>query len=124
LSHIRSSLLPYTLNHRTIHTFPTRRSSDLTHKVESNLQHKKRPVGRPKTGRKSYKTVRLLTSTVLKINALENALGIKTQDATVDQAIDRVINSLTSDERRAYNLWLEMRSEEHTSELQSRFELV
>src|SRR5699024_1307849 len=80
----------------------------ITHKVESNLQHKKRPVGRPKTGRKSYKTVRLLTSTVLKINALENALGIKTQDATVDQAIDRVINSLTSDERRAYNLWLEM----------------
>ena len=45
---------------------------------------------------------------MLKINALENALGIKTQDATVDQAVDRVINSLTNDEMRAYKLWLEM----------------
>ena len=80
----------------------------ITNKVENDIQHRKRPVGRPKTGRKSYKTVRLLTSTVLKINALENALGIKTQDATVDQAIDRVINSLTNDERRAYKLWLDM----------------
>ena len=80
----------------------------VTDRVENDLQHKKRSVGRPKTGRKSYKTVRLLTSTVLKINALENALGIKTQDATVDQAVDRVINSLTNDEMRAYKLWLEM----------------
>ena len=49
-----------------------------------------------------------MQSTVIKINALENALGIKTQDETVDQALDRVINSLTSDEKRGYELWLEM----------------
>ena len=48
------------------------------------------------------------TSTVIKINALENALGITTQDETVDQAIDRVINNLTTDEKRGYDLWLEM----------------
>lgn len=30
------------------------------------------------------------------------------QDATVDQAIERVLNSLTADEKRAYELWLEM----------------
>lgn len=68
----------------------------------------KRPVGRPKSGRKSYQTVRLQKQTVLKINALENALSISTQDETVDQAIDRVLNSLTSDEKRAYKLWLDM----------------
>lgn len=69
---------------------------------------KKRPVGRPKSGRKSYQTVRLQKQTVLKINALENALSISTQDETVDQAIDRVLNSLSSDEKRAYRLWLDM----------------
>lgn len=69
---------------------------------------KKRPVGRPKSGRKSYQTVRLQKQTVLKINALENALSIPTQDETVDQAIDRVLNSLSSDEKRAYQLWLDM----------------
>ncbi len=81
-----------------------------TQKFEKELETKgeKRRVGRPKTGRKSYQTVRLQKSTVIKINALENALGITTQDETVDQAIDRVINNLTTDERRGYNLWLDM----------------
>ena len=65
-----------------------------TQKVEKDLETKveKRRVGRPK----------------IKINALENALGITTQDETVDQAIDRVINNLTTDEKRGYDLWLEM----------------
>lgn len=78
--------------------------------VERGLKEEKpkKRRGRPKTGRKNYTTVRLMQSTVTKINALENALGIKTQDETVDQALDRVINSLTSDEKRAYELWLEM----------------
>lgn len=69
---------------------------------------KKRPVGRPKSGRKSYQTVRLQKQTVLKINALENALSVGTQDETVDQAIDQVIRSLNNDEKRAYRLWLDM----------------
>ena len=76
-------------------------------KIEQELEQK-RPVGRPKSGRKSYQTVRLLKTTATKINALENALGIPTQDETVDQAIDRVINSLTTDEKRGYDLWLDM----------------
>lgn len=83
-------------------------------KVEKELEENKqdinkiRPVGRPRTGRKSYQTVRLLKSTVLKINSLENALGIPTQDETVEQAIDEVINSLTTDEKRGYDLWFDM----------------
>ena len=83
----------------------------MTKQVEANYQRqpkKKRPVGRPKSGRKSYQTVRLQKETVLKINALENALSIKTQDETVDQAIDRVLRSLNNDEMRSYKLWLDM----------------
>lgn len=84
----------------------------MTKKVEEDYQQeqpkKKRPVGRPKSGRKSYQTVRLQKKTVLKINALENALGVPTQDATVDQAIERVLNSLNADEKRSYELWLDM----------------
>ncbi|RMX27022.1 replication-associated protein RepC (plasmid) [Limosilactobacillus reuteri] len=75
---------------------------------KSTIPTKKRPVGRPKSGRKSYQTVRLQKQTVLKINALENTLSNSTQDETVDQAIDRMLNSLSSDEKRAYRLWLEM----------------
>ena len=83
----------------------------MTKQVETEYQKqpkKKRPVGRPKSGRKSYQTVRLQKQTVLKINALENALSISTQDETVNQAIDRVLNSLNADEKRSYELWLEM----------------
>ena len=83
----------------------------MTKQVEEDYQQeqpKKKHPGRPKSGRKSYQTVRLQKRTVLKINALENALSISTQDETVDQALDRVINSMTSDERRSYELWLEM----------------
>ncbi|WP_268874808.1 hypothetical protein [[Lactobacillus] timonensis] len=35
-------------------------------------------------------------------------MSIKTQDETVDQAIDRVLRSLSTDEMRSYKLWLEM----------------
>ena len=84
---------------------------NMTKQVEEDYQQdrpkKKRP-GRPKSGRKSYQTVRLQKKTVLKINALENALSVATQDATVDQAIERVLNSLNADEKRSYELWLEM----------------
>ena len=84
---------------------------ETTKQVEEDYQQeqpKKKHPGRPKSGRKSYQTVRLQKRTVLKINALENALSVATQDATVDQAIERVLNSLNADEKRAYDLWLEM----------------
>lgn len=82
----------------------------VTNEVEQDIKEEKNKKrrGRPRTGQKKYTTVRLTQSTVTKINALENALGIKTQDETIDQALNRVINSLTSDEKRGYELWLEM----------------
>lgn len=88
---------------------PLKANQKVEQELEKNTKNfSKRPVGRPRTGRKSYQTVRLLKSTVTKVNALENALGIATQDETVDQAIDRVINGLTTDEKRGYDLWLDM----------------
>lgn len=69
---------------------------------------KKRKRGRPKSGRKSYTTIRLLKSTMVKINALENTVGAASQDEIINQAIDRAINKLSTDEKRTYQLWLEM----------------
>ena len=82
----------------------------VTDEVERDIKEEKpkKRRGRPKTGQKKYTTVRLTQDTVMKINALENALGIKTQNETIDQSLDRVINSLTSDEKRGYDLWMEM----------------
>lgn len=87
---------------------PTKMTKQVEASYQKEQPKKKRPVGRPESGRKSYQTVRLQKKTVLKINALENALGVPTQDATVDQAIERVLNSLNADEKRSYELWLEM----------------
>lgn len=60
----------------------------MTKQIENNYQQK-RP-SRPKSRRKSYQTIRL-KKTVLKINALVNTLGVPTQDAIVDQTIERVV---------------------------------
>lgn len=92
----------------------------ITNEVEHDIKEEKpkKRRGRPKTGRKNYTTVRLMQSTVIKINALENALGIKTQDETVDQALDRVINSLTSDEKRGMNYGLRCLKRRRISEMQ------
>lgn len=86
---------------------------DLT-KVESamtqqaTVEQKKKRVGRPKSGRKRYTVARLQKKTVLKINALENTLSLRNQDELVDRALDRILNSLTNDEKRAYDFWLEV----------------
>lgn len=81
-------------------------------KVEVELSQpekpKKRGVGRPHTGRKTYNVIRVQKSTVLKINALKNTLGLANQDETVDMTIDRVLNSFSDDDKRAYKFWLEM----------------
>ena len=83
----------------------------MTKQVEEDYQKeqpKKKNPGRPKSGRKSYQTVRLQKKTVLKINALENEISVYKPDANVEQAIERVLNSLNADEKRAYDRWLEM----------------
>lgn len=87
---------------------PVKASQQVESDIQQEKKHDKRPVGRPKSGRKSYKTVRLQKDTVEKINALENAFGLKTQDEAVSHAIDVVVRNMSTDERRGYELWLQM----------------
>src|SRR5699024_11484471 len=93
LPHLAASLCYYSYPaHRDLHSFPTRRSSDL-------LTH----LGCPR--------IRLLSSNPAKSTALAKH-GIIVTERLHLQLPDRPENS-------AY-----LRSEEHTSELQSRFDLV
>lgn len=87
---------------------PIKASQQVECDIQQEQKDNKRPVGRPKSGRKSYKTVRLQKETVEKINVLENAFGLKTQDEAVNHAIDLVIRNMSTDEHRGYDLWLQM----------------
>ena len=87
---------------------PVKASQQVENDIKQEKKDDKRPVGRPKSGRKSYKTVRLQKETVEKINALENAFSLKTQDEAVNHAIDLVLRNMSTDERRGYDLWLTM----------------
>lgn len=64
-----------------------------------------RPVGRPKSGRKRYQTVRVTKETAWKLNAIQNALSYPTQEALIEGALERVERSMTDDEKRLYELW-------------------
>lgn len=64
-----------------------------------------RPVGRPKTGRKQYQTIRVTKETARKLNALQNALAYPTQEALIDSALDCVERAMTEDEKRLFALW-------------------
>ena len=72
-------------------------SQQVENDIKQEKKDDKRPVGRPKSGRKSYKTVRLQKETVEKINALENAFSLKTQDEAVNHAIDLVLRNMSTD---------------------------
>ncbi|USJ87983.1 DUF5388 domain-containing protein [Lactiplantibacillus pentosus] len=87
---------------------PVKASQQVESDIKQEKKDDKRPVGRPKSGRKSYKTVRLQKETVEKINALENAFSLATQDEAVNHAIDLVLRNMSTDERRGYDLWLTM----------------
>ena len=87
---------------------PVKASQQVENDIKQEKKDDKRPVGRPKSGRKSYKTVRLQKETVEKINALENAFSLKTQDEAVNHAIALVLRNMSTDERRGYDLWLTM----------------
>lgn len=75
-----------------------------TKKKEKQLD-KPRPVGRPKSGRKRYQTVRVTKETAWKLNAIQNALSYPTQEALIEGALERMERSMTDDEKRLYELW-------------------
>lgn len=65
----------------------------------------KRPVGRPKTGTKTYQSIRVTKETAIRINAMKNTLQLMTQDDLLNDALDIVFKSLNADERRMYAIW-------------------
>ena len=67
----------------------------------------KRPVGRPKTGRKEYQTVRLTKATARELNALKQALYYKTQEDMIVKAMDMIRSTLTDDQKQLYKIWLD-----------------
>lgn len=74
-------------------------------KKKEKQPDKVRPVGRPKSGRKRYQTVRVTKETAWKLNAIQNALSYPTQEALIESALERVERSMTDDEKRLYELW-------------------
>lgn len=83
-------------------------SQQIESEYQQEKKNNKRPVGRPKSGHKSYKTDRLQKETVEKINVLENAFGLKSQDEAGNHAIGLVIRNMPTDEHHGYDLWLQM----------------
>lgn len=63
-------------------------------------------VGRPKTGKKEYGSVRLERTTADKINALKLLLHSETQDEVVNKALNNLINGLNDNERKLYDTLL------------------
>lgn len=74
-------------------------------KKKEKQPDKPRPVGRPKSGRKRYQTVRVTKETAWKLNAIQNALSYPTQEALIEGALERMERSMTDDEKRLYELW-------------------
>src|SRR5207249_11497379 len=94
-------LLPRYAPHPALHSFPTRRSSDLTYSFGFNLQI---PLSN-KAERADH----------------DRAIGAKVMATS---QIDAVAQQIALEVRNAMNQVEMNRSEEHTSELQSRFDLV
>src|SRR5699024_12328114 len=90
--------------HQDLHSFPTRRSSDLRQrKKEKQLLRKYFPISRVilRSCTRLWKEIRLPSVSWI-----------------------RLFMSLFPQRKKTSKSWLTLRSEEHTSELQSRFDLV
>src|SRR5205814_10698864 len=98
----RSCVLPFTALHRPLHSFPTRRSSDLTTTTTASLLP---PSGPPQSGPSRLWTVDVAGGKPTRIEGFEGAA-----EPTVSPDGTRI----------AFG----RRSEEHTSELQSLRHLV
>lgn len=63
-------------------------------------------VGRPKTGKKEYGSVRLERTTADKVNTLKLLFKSETQDEVVNKALNNLINGLSDNERKLYDTLL------------------
>lgn len=71
-------------------------------------------VGRPKTGRKDYGSVRLERSTASKINTLKLVLHAKKQDDVVNKALNILIDGLSDKQRKLYDTLLPLLSDSNS----------
>lgn len=62
-------------------------------------------MGRPRKN-KSYSSLRLQKQNVGKINAFQNALGYSSQDDFITDALNKVENDLTAEQRTMFNMYL------------------
>src|SRR5207248_10416018 len=95
---------PRALQHRDLHSFPTRRSSDLT-------PHTGPPGRSPRSAGRSARTGYWSRRATARANSAVEALPPKSLVRTLSFTI-------------APRIWGAVRSEEHTSELQSPYDLV
>lgn len=63
-------------------------------------------VGRPKTGKKEYGSVRLERTTADKVNTLKLLFKSETQDEVVNKALNNLIKGLNDNERKLYETLL------------------
>lgn len=68
-------------------------------------------VGRPRTGRKEYGSVRLERPTASKINTLKLVLHAKKQDDVVNKALNILIDGLNDKQRKLYDTLLPLFSD-------------
>lgn len=71
-------------------------------------------VGRPKTGRKDYGSVRLERPTASKINTLKLVLRAKKQDDVVNKALNILIDGLSDKQRKLYDTLLPLLSDSNS----------
>ncbi|MGM0241322.1 DUF5388 domain-containing protein [Enterococcus sp. AZ103] len=72
---------------------------------QTNHEESKIKVGRPRKN-KVYGTIRIQKYNVNRINALQNTLDYETQDDLVAALLDRLENSIESEQRTMFDMYM------------------
>ncbi|MDC0753143.1 MULTISPECIES: DUF5388 domain-containing protein [Enterococcus] len=78
---------------------------EFAHTVQKPISSSEKKVGRPKKN-KVYGTVRIQKYNVNRVNALQNTLDFETQDDLISSVLDRLENSMTSEERTMFEMYM------------------
>lgn len=78
---------------------------EFTNTVQKSTVSSEKKVGRPKKN-KVYGTVRIQKYNVNRVNALQNTLDYETQDDLISSVLDRLENSMSSEERTMFEMYM------------------
>ncbi|BAO08575.1 DUF5388 domain-containing protein [Enterococcus mundtii] len=78
---------------------------EFTSTVQKSTESSEKKVGRPKKN-KVYGTVRIQKYNVNRVNALQNTLDYETQDDLISTVLDRLENSMSSEERTMFEMYM------------------